>query len=142
MVKIYAKKDADPHEYFLIENRRQVGADRRAPGEGLLIWQIDDSRTSFRRSLDVVEHKRVDLLTADSWPSHLDLGHRRGGNRGDDGDPFRDRDLAVGPDTKPGTGTYDGTRGRFKVRNVSPAASTMTFDVEFENASDDAAGTN
>ena len=133
VVKIFAKKDADPHEYFLIENRRRVGADRRAPGEGLLIWHVDDSRTSFRRSQDVPKHKHLDLLTADTWPSDLDVGHTSGGNRGDDGDPFRDRDLAVGPDTKPGTGAYDGTRGRFSIRNVSPAAPTMTFDVEFED---------
>jgi M6 family metalloprotease-like protein len=134
VVKIYAKGPAEPWEYFLIENREQRGADRRIPGPGLLIWHVDERQASYRRSQDDAAHKRVDLLTADSWPSHLDLGHTRGGNRGDAGDPWADRAQGPGPDTKPSTAAYDGTRGRFRIANVSPAADVMTFDVVFEDA--------
>jgi len=130
VVKIYAKGPHEPWEYFLIENREQTGADRRIPGQGLLIWHVDERQTSYRRSQDDAAHKRVDLLTADSWPSHLDLGHTRGGNRGDAGDPWAGRD-GPGPDTRPGTAAYDGTPGRFAIENVSPAGEVMTFDVVF-----------
>ncbi len=133
IVKIHAKSSKDPHEYFLIENRRHVGSDRRVPGEGLLVWHVDDSLTSFRRSQDNAGHKRVDLLTADSWPSHLDLGHSRGGNRGDAGDVYRDSAEALGPDTTPSTRAHDGTPGRFSIKNVSPAGPSMTFDIVIED---------
>ena len=141
IAKIYAKGPEHPDEYFLIENRRQIGSDRRVPGEGLLVWHVDDSLTSFRRSQDNPLHKRVGLLTADSWPSHLDLGHRRGGNRGDPGDVFADRELALGPDTEPATTPHDGTRGRFSIKNVSPAGPTMTFDVVFGDSTEDESAT-
>ena len=36
-----------------------------------------------------------------------------------------------GPDTRPSTAAYDGTRGRFAIRNISPAGEVMTFDVVF-----------
>jgi M6 family metalloprotease-like protein len=133
VVKIYARSADHPDEYFLIENRRRIGSDRRVPGEGLLVWHIDDSLTSFRRSQDNPFHKRVALLTADSWPSHLDIGHAGGGNRGDEGDPFADLAEALGPDTRPDTAAHDGTKGRFSLRNVSPAGETMTFDVVFDD---------
>ena len=136
VVKIYAKGPHEPWEYFLIENREQRGADRRIPGPGLLIWHIDERLTSERRSQDDATHKRVDLLTADSWPSHLDIGHANGGNRGDAGDPWFDRKDGPGPDTRPSTGAYDGTRGRFAIKNISPAGEVMTFDVVFADAAE------
>lgn len=132
VVKIWAKGPETPHEYFLIENRMRIGSDRRLPGEGLLIWHVDESLTSFRGSQDAPQRKRLDLLTADSWPSHLDIGHTRGGNRGDAGDPWANRTRGPGPDTQPSTAAYDGTPGRFSIENISPAGEVMSFDVVFE----------
>ena len=131
VVKIFARGPEHPEEYFLIANRERRGFDRSIRGEGLLIWHIDERQSSFRRSQDVPEHKRVDLLTADSWPSHLDIGSSRGGNRGDAGDPWADRVEGPGPDTRPSTASYDGTPGRFAIRNISKAGQVMSFDVEF-----------
>lgn len=131
VIKIFARGAEYPREYFLIENRQRVGFDRSIRAEGLLIWHIDERQTSFRRSQDIVKHKRVDLLTADSWPSHLDLGYSRGGNRGDAGDPWAARADGPGPDTQPGTGSYDGTPGRFAIRNISTSGPVMSFDIVF-----------
>ena len=44
-------------EYFLVENRRKIGFDAALPGEGLLIWHIDESI----RDNDNKIHKLVDL---------------------------------------------------------------------------------
>jgi immune inhibitor A len=131
VIKIFARGPEHPHEYFLIENRQRIGFDRSIRGEGLLIWHIDERQKSFRRSQDIVKHKRVDLLTADSWPSHLDLGHSGGGNRGDAGDPWAARADGPGPETKPGTRSYDGTPGRFAIRNISASGPVMSFDIVF-----------
>lgn len=138
---IYAKGADIPTEYFLVENRRQLGSDRRVPGEGLLVWHVDDELTNFRRSQDNALHKRVSLLTPDVWPSHLDIGHGRGGNRGDAGDVWTTPDAVFGPKTQPSTRAYDGSPGRFTLRNISSAGSTMSFDVIFEEGSDAAVST-
>ncbi len=128
VVRIRTGRDG---EVFLIENRARVGADRGLKGEGLLIWHVDESRKSFRRSQDDPRHKRLDLLTADRWPSDLDVGHARGGNRGDAGDPWADRRLGPQPGGAPSTDAYDGAPGRFAIRNISPAGEVMEFDVVF-----------
>ncbi|MFM8411188.1 MAG: immune inhibitor A domain-containing protein [Alphaproteobacteria bacterium] len=140
VVKILAR-EGHPDEYFLLENRRRIGSDARIPGEGLLVWHVDDSLESFRRSQDDPNHKRVDLMTADTWPSQLDLGPTRGGNRGDAGDPWADRLTGPGPGTRPSTASYSGATGRFSLRNVSAAGDTMTFDVVFEDDARRAGGT-
>jgi immune inhibitor A len=70
-------------EYFLVEHRRRSGYDKFLPGEGLLIWHIDDTIDSNTNEL----HPKVALLQADGAE---DLERAR--NRGD------------GADTYPGTG--------------------------------------
>ena len=48
-------------EYFLVENREKTGFDAALPGEGLLIWHIDESIGNNTNYL----HKLVDLEEAD-----------------------------------------------------------------------------
>jgi immune inhibitor A len=87
VVKIPADPDV-PEEYYLLENRTRTGADAALPGEGLLVWHVDDRVQGFRTSEQDVRHKRVHLVAADGR-SDLDRGHGHGGNRGDAGDPWR-----------------------------------------------------
>lgn len=76
------------NEYFLLENRQQIGFDASIPGSGLLIYHVDDN---------------VEGQNDDEWyPDHQDEGHylvaleqadgnwdlELGENRGDAGDPF------------------------------------------------------
>jgi hypothetical protein len=79
---------APPAEYLLIEHRTRTGADTRLPGEGLLVWHVDERRESFRRAQSDVTRQMVHLVEADGH-GDLDRGHARGGNRGDAGDPWR-----------------------------------------------------
>jgi immune inhibitor A len=73
-------KDGGPgSEYFLVENRQRAGYDRMLPGDGLLIWHIDDSVSSNADE----RHPKVALMQADGQ-NHLGTG----ANRGDAGDPF------------------------------------------------------
>jgi immune inhibitor A len=78
---------APPKEYLLIEHRARRGADAWLPGEGLLVWHVDERRESFRGAQADPAHKMVHLVDADGRDD-LDRGHAHGGNRGDAGDPW------------------------------------------------------
>jgi M6 family metalloprotease-like protein len=78
---------SDPREYLLLENRARIGADARLPGEGVLVWHVDESRHSFRWAQMKPERKLLHLVEADGR-NDLDRGHGRGGNRGDRTDPW------------------------------------------------------
>ncbi len=62
----------DPNnEYFLFEYRKKTGFDASLPGEGLLIWHIDDAIGKIKdNNINVPSpHRRVDLVEADGSDS-------------------------------------------------------------------------
>jgi immune inhibitor A len=77
-----------PKEYYLLENRMRAGHDEAIPGEGILVWHVDESVTGFRTSQANARHKLLHLVEADGR-GDLDRGTSAGGNRGDDTDPWR-----------------------------------------------------
>ncbi len=77
----------NPQEYYLLENRRREGADARLPGEGLLVWHVDERVNGFRTAQQNPAHKMLHLVEADGR-GDLDRGHAAEGNRGDAGDPW------------------------------------------------------
>ena len=72
-------------EYFMIENRQQMGYDADLPGCGLLIWHIDETRVGNNDANKQSTRRLVDLEEADG---KYDLDKRSGDNKGDDGDPY------------------------------------------------------
>lgn len=76
-----------PHEYYLLENRMKTGADQALPGEGMLVWHVDENVGTFRSGQADVSHKLLHLVEADGR-GDLDRGHAAGGNRGDATDPW------------------------------------------------------
>ena len=64
-----------------------IGTDRGLPGEGLLVWHVDESVGGFRSGETNAAHKLLHLVEADER-GDLDRGHAAGGNRGDAGDPW------------------------------------------------------
>ncbi|MBU1748513.1 MAG: M6 family metalloprotease domain-containing protein [Chloroflexi bacterium] len=83
-----------PHEYFLVENRQQVGFDAFLPGNGLLIWHVDEAKwnpwafNDYECTLSPgcqcpTSHPLIALEQADGL---LDLENKT--NAGDAGDPF------------------------------------------------------
>ena len=73
------KDGAGGNEYFLVENRQQDGYDASLPGEGLLIWHIDEAIGDNTNE----SHYKVALVQADGQ-RHLENNT----NRGDAGDPY------------------------------------------------------
>jgi M6 family metalloprotease-like protein len=86
VVKI-AAVPARPYEYYLLENRTRQGADEALPGEGMLVWHVDERVGGFRSGQVDPTHKLLHLVEADGR-GDLDRGHAAGGNRGDASDPW------------------------------------------------------
>ncbi|MGD2178246.1 MAG: M6 family metalloprotease domain-containing protein [Anaerolineae bacterium] len=106
-------------EYFLVENRQRVLFDTALPGDGLLIWHVDDTVENN----DDETHYRVALEQADGL---LDLENNT--DVGDGGDPFpggtnnRAFDAVSDPDSK----TYDGSASGVAVTNIGDSDATMS----------------
>ncbi|HEY9373722.1 M6 family metalloprotease domain-containing protein [Streptomyces sp.] len=116
------KNGAGGKEYFLIENRQQTGYDASLPGEGLLIWHIDENQPNNRDE----NHYRVGLVQADD---KRDLELNR--NRGDDGDPFpgSSGNTTFSSSSTPSSNSHAGASTCVSVTRISPSAATMTASV-------------
>jgi immune inhibitor A len=116
------KDGASGPEYFLVENRQRTGFDADLPGEGLLIWHIDDSQPDNTNE----NHYKVALVQADG---HRDLELKH--NRGDDGDPYPGSagNHAFSPTSTPNSNGYAGQSTCVSITSISAPAATMTADV-------------
>lgn len=106
-------------EYFLIENRQQIGFDSGLPGSGLLIWHVDETMDDN----DDQFHRKVDLEEADE-----ELGE----NPTQSSDPWSDSVDGFTPTSIPDSSSYANVRTGWKVRNISPSGSVMTADITRE----------
>jgi M6 family metalloprotease-like protein len=128
-------------EYFLIEYRKKVKFDSGLPGEGLLIWHIDESKTttdntdnSSECSLDhgdsscATDHYRVALEQADG---NFDLESNN--NSGDGGDPFpgTSPNKSFSDSTTPSAKLYGGTSSNVVLTSISitPSGINLNYDV-------------
>ncbi|KAA3643591.1 MAG: M6 family metalloprotease domain-containing protein [Chloroflexi bacterium] len=123
--KIYRlwKDGTANQEYFLVENRQKSGYDQLLPGEGLLVWHIDDD---IETNSDEA-HPKVALVQADTLK---DL--ENGNNRGDDGDPFPGSQANRVFDTvsNPGSKSYASVHTCVALRDISDSGATMMARVE------------
>lgn len=107
-------------EYFLVENRRKTGYDAYLPGEGLLIWHIDESRGNNTDET----HRLVDLEEADGLN---DFDNEI--NRGDANDPWYNKIIGFTESTTPNSKFYNGSTSGVRVSNISASASIMTANL-------------
>ncbi|WP_052185713.1 M6 family metalloprotease domain-containing protein [Streptomyces purpureus] len=116
------KNGAGGSEYFLIENRQRTGYDASLPGEGLLIWHIDENQPKNNDE----NHYKVGLVQADN-KRDLELAR----NRGDDGDPFpgSSGNTTFSSSSTPSSRSYAGADTCVSVTRISPPAATMTAAV-------------
>ncbi len=142
--KIPVKGDINAKEYFLIENRQKIGFDRYLPGEGLLIWHVDESVLEYFTQEDgtytnwlqeEATHPFIRLVQADG---RNDLGNLTpaepgqlnfdGYNFGDDGDPFpgSTNNRMFSRDTNPSSRTYTGEDSGVIITDISDSGMLMT----------------
>lgn len=116
------KDGAAGSEYFLVENRQKTGYDAQLPGEGLLIWHIDDAQPGNTDE----NHYKVGLVQADG-KRDLELKH----NRGDAGDPYpgSSGNTAFSHTTTPNSDSYAGVETCVSVTGISAPSATMTASV-------------
>ena len=109
-------------EYFLVENRLQDGFDASMPGEGILIWHVDDAAPGNSDE----RHYKVGLLQADG---RQDL--ERGAGRGDDGDcyPGTSHNHAFDDSTTPSSKSYAGSTTGVSVTEIPDAAASVRVRV-------------
>ena len=117
------KNGAPGKEYFLIENRQKTLYDRELPGEGLLIWHIDDTIPTNSNEI----HPKVALVQSDG---NKDLEY--GNNRGDAGDPFpgSTNNTRFDSASTPNSHSYSGLDTCVRVRNIGAPGPVMTADIE------------
>lgn len=119
-------KKSGTGEYFLVENRQKVGYDKALPGAGLLVWHIDETRTSDNSANANEARKLVDLEEADGW-NDLDLKW----NRGDAGDPYpgSSNKRLFNKTSNPNSLLYGGLSSGVAVSKISGASSTMSATI-------------
>jgi len=110
-------------EYFLIENRQKTGYDSYLPGSGILIWHIDDSKTSNDNEMD----RWVDLEEAHGGIQNLDIAGDN--NWGDPEDAFYLRATAFTETTDPNSKSKAGYPTGYAITHISQSAPSMTFDL-------------
>jgi immune inhibitor A len=137
---VYQLRSGSPStegEYFLVENRQRAGFDAGLPGEGLLIWHIDESVVDdYGRPTNLYEcrrcskntsaarHYHVALMQADgSW--HLE----RNKNDGDEGDPYpgTSGNRAFTDLSSPASRLWDGSPSNVRITAISDPGPVMTF---------------
>ncbi|MBN2226389.1 MAG: M6 family metalloprotease domain-containing protein [candidate division Zixibacteria bacterium] len=127
--KLWADGDYTGTEYFLIENRQQVGFDNALPGSGLCIYHVDETAGSgFMGSNDDPEHYHVALEQADGL---FQLEYALN-SKGDGGDPFPGFTNARHFDDKttPNSRGYGDVITKVAVWDISDSDSLMTANMD------------
>ncbi len=112
------------NEYFLIENRSQLGLDTHLPSSGLAVYHCDTLGSNEWQGGTAEKHYQCGLLQADG---HLDLEHNA--NVGDSGDLFSERTGSfLARNTAPSSLLWDGSDSGLTLRNCSAPGHLMTFE--------------
>ncbi len=116
------KSGSEGREYFLVENRQRTGFDAELPGEGLLIWHIDDAIDANTDEW----HPKVSLEQADG---KQDL--EKGNNRGDEGDayPGSSGNRQFTPTSTPGSKAYGGALTGVCITKISDPDESMSVEI-------------
>ncbi len=115
-------------EYYLVENRLREGSDRFLPGQGMLVYHVDDTQID---NLNGYPGYRVAVVQADSLnPLQLE----NGGNYGDPADFYPGALLkrSLTESTLPNSHSWSGADTGIRLWNIAGAADgadTASFDL-------------
>lgn len=114
-------------EYFLMENRQRDGYDASLPGDGLLVWHIDDAVSTNRDE----RHYKVALIQADG---RKDM--EGNANQGDAGDPFPGsaHNVTFTDTSGPSSKSYAGAATSVSITEIPEASASMTVRLGVQSA--------
>jgi M6 family metalloprotease-like protein len=112
---------SNAREYFLLENRQQLDYDTYLPGEGLLIWHVDEDVSNNNDE----SHKRLDLEEADGYD---DLDNNW--NSGDSGDPYGAGDEFT-DEGYPDSTAYNQSDSGWRISNIRTDGDDILLDIRF-----------
>ena len=121
-------------QFFLVENRQKTRFDSYLPGEGLLIYHVDQSKDGNDQEWcpgdPASAHPKIALEQADGWFGIEGCGVPP--DQGDGGDPFPGYTgkRAFDDTTTPGSRDYYGNTTRVAVWNVSDPDSVMHANLD------------
>jgi immune inhibitor A len=109
-------------EYFLVENRQRTSFDGELPGEGLLIWHIDENAADN----DDENHYKVALVQADN---RRDL--ETAANRGDRADsyPGTSNNTTFDANSAPNSNSYAGVATSVAVTKIPASSAAMAITI-------------
>ncbi|UCG69374.1 MAG: M6 family metalloprotease domain-containing protein [Thermoplasmata archaeon] len=109
--KIWAHDPSEnTDEYFLVENRQKIGYDSALPGDGILIWHIDESQSNNNDET----HYLVDLEEADG-----DQELETSSGISESTDPWKNTVMGFRNTTNPNSSSYNGSDTHVWVWNIS-----------------------
>ena len=124
---IYKINTSVAGEYFLLENRQQIGQDSYLEGSGLAIWHIDDNQKVTDNSDNSDDnHRLVDLEQADG------LGHlymEDGTSDGGDLFPGSSGNTSFTDLTTPNSKTYNLAASGIEITGISDENGIVNFNV-------------
>ena len=133
------QKPGSPKEYYIFENRQQIGRDAHLPASGIAIWHIDeDGDQSDERRTYNNRHENFEqtLVQADNqWHLHR-LSFEIGANYGDANDLWYSGNPAAGylnlftDTTAPSARWWNGDSSHLRLENFSASGNTMTFEFQ------------
>jgi immune inhibitor A len=117
-----------PKQYLLLENRKKAGFDFDLPGEGLLVWKVDEPKEQFSKT-----KSGLSLVQADG---SNDLDNPNDGNQGDAGDPFPGSEHCFElSDSGAVSTSFPGTKSGITLNNIDLRDDgVITLDVVFTSA--------
>lgn len=117
-------------QYLLLENRRRSGFDSDLPGQGLLVWRVDES-------MEMTGPREPAMLLLQADGRH-DLEQANDWNQGDAGDPFPGEASRTELNDQGDLSTTfpQGDRSGIVLRNIQRDATSgrITLDVVFDGA--------
>jgi M6 family metalloprotease-like protein len=114
------------NEYFIVENRSQVGLDLHLPSSGLAVYHCDTLGSNEWQQGTPDRHYQCALLQADG---HRDL-ETNANNQGDGGDLYGTvAGTALSHATQPAAHLWDGSDSGLVISNVSPPGDVVAFTV-------------
>ncbi len=106
-------------EYFLVENRQRTKFDAKLPGDGLVVYHVDDAVPDNTNEF----HPKVAVVQADGLRQL-----EKATNRGDVGDPYpgSTANKAFGKNTLPGSLSYGGLPTKVAITGIGLSSASMT----------------